>query len=90
MLATLIALNPDFVYIQGLDSIVVVLYTQLSGTSKEGYILPIAKQIYMAYLRPFIEKSTQHLNFKYASLLTSRLLAFYEPDLFRHFSRIGF
>lgn len=77
-------------YIQGLDSIVVVLYTQLAGTSKESYILPIVRQIYITYLRPFIEKETQHLNFKYASLLTSRLLAFYEPVLFRHFSRIGF
>ena len=36
-------MNPDCAYIQGLDSIVVVLYTQLQGTSKSSLILPLLK-----------------------------------------------
>ena len=52
--------------------------------------MPMLKQIYLAYLRPFIEKETHNLNFKYASLLTTRLVALHVPALFRHFKLIGF
>ena len=52
--------------------------------------MPMLKQIYLAYLRPFIEKENHNLNFKYASLLTTRLVALHVPALFRHFKRIGF
>ena len=52
--------------------------------------MPLLKQIYMAYLRPFIEKETHNLNFRYASLLTTRLVAFHVPALFKHFRSIGF
>ena len=48
------------------------------------------KQIYLAYLRPFIEKESHNLNFKYASLLTTRLVALHVPAVFRHFKSIGF
>ena len=78
LLSTFLALNPDCAYIQGLDSIAVVLFSQLQGTSKQSLILPFLKQIHLAYLRPFIEKDTHNLNFRYASLLTSRLIAFHE------------
>jgi len=84
------AINPECVYIQGLDSVAVVLYTQLHGTSYFPFLLPMLKQIYQAFLYPFIDKTSHHLNFKYASTLTSRLLAFHCPALFRHFNRIGF
>ena len=77
-------------YIQGLDSIAVVIYSQLQGSSKDNLTLPFLKQIYLHYLRPFIEKESHNLNFHYASLLTSRLVAFYEPNLFKHFNAIGF
>ena len=90
ILSLFLAMNPDCAYIQGLDSIVVVLYTQLQGTSKSSLILPLLKQINTIYLRPFIEKETHHANFRYASLLTSRLVAFHEPTLYKHFKDICF
>ena len=90
LLSIFLALNPDCAYIQGLDSIAVVLFTQLQGTSKQSLILPLLKQINLVYLRPFIEKETHNPNFRYASLLTSRLVAFHEPRLFKHFKDIGF
>lgn len=90
LLATFLAVNQDVVYIQGLDSVAAVLYTQLHGTSHFSFLLPMLKQIYSSFLSPFIDKHTRHLNFKYASLLTSRLLSFHEPQLFRHFNRVGF
>lgn len=52
--------------------------------------MPMLKQIYLAYLRPFIEKESHNLNFKYASLLTTRLVALNVPAVFSHFKRIGF
>jgi hypothetical protein len=85
LLSTFLVINKDFTYIQGLDSIAVVLFTQLQGTSKSNLILPLLKQIYIMYLKPFIEKETHNLNFTYAALLTSRLVAFHEPVLFAHF-----
>jgi TBC domain-containing protein kinase-like protein len=90
LLTVFIVTNPGYVYIQGLDSIFAVLYVQLHSTNKLELILPIAKCIYVSYVHPFVDKSNNHLNYKYASTLTSRLLAFYEPLLFRHFRRIEF
>jgi len=68
----------------------VVLYTELCPFQKQHLLVPFLKQIYNTYLKPFIEKETHNLNFSYASLLTSRLVAFYEPELFKHFHQIGF
>ena len=90
LLSTFLALNKDCTYIQGLDSVAVVLFTSLQGTTKQCLIMPLLKQIYLAYLRPFIEKDTHNLNFRYASLLMTRLVAFHVPALFKHFKRIGF
>lgn len=90
LLSTFLALNPDCAYIQGLDSVAVVLFVSLQGTTKQYLIMPMLKQIYLAYLRPFIEKESHNLNFKYASLLTTRLVALHVPAVFRHFKRIGF
>mmetsp|Transcript_26014 Transcript_26014/g.18476 ORF Transcript_26014/g.18476 Transcript_26014/m.18476 type:complete len:102 (-) Transcript_26014:937-1242(-) len=88
-LTSFLILNPDFSYIQGLDSITIVLYTEFLD-SKEFMILPLLKTIYSKYLNPFIEKDTNRLNFQYASLVTTRLTSFFEPELFTHFSNIGF
>ena len=90
LLSTFLAVNKDCTYIQGLDSVAVVLLTSLQGTTKQCLIMPMLKQIYMAYLRPFIEKETHNLNFRHASLLTARLVAFHVPALFKHFKGIGF
>jgi len=53
-------------------------------------VLPLLKNMYSKYLNPFIEKETNRLNFQYAALVTNRLTSFFEPELFAHFSNIGF
>ena len=74
-----------------MDSITVVLLTQLMQIKKKRVlILPLLKQIYLTYLRPFIERDTYNLNFRYAALLTKRLVSFHEPELFIHFQNIMF
>lgn len=48
------------------------------------------KQIYMNYLKHFVDKEHNGLSFNYPCLLVTRLLQFYEPELYMHFRNIGF
>ena len=43
LLSTFLALNKDCTYIQGLDSVAVVLFTSLQGTTKQCLIMPLLK-----------------------------------------------
>jgi len=43
LLSTFLALNPDCAYIQGLDSVAVVLFTSLQGMTKQNLIMPMLK-----------------------------------------------
>eukprot|EP00347_Sterkiella_histriomuscorum_P007206 403349853 len=77
-------------YVQGLDSIAVVLYTEYAKIGQEHLIITMMKQIFTNYLRHFIDKETNNLSFKYPCILVKRLLAFYEPELYVHFNEIDF
>jgi len=88
LLKTFLVINEDACYIQGMDSITVVLYTLFPD--KDHLVLPLLKQIFLSYLKPFIDKDTKNLSFTYPCLIVQRLLSFYEPELFNHFNSIDF
>ncbi|CDW91124.1 tbc domain-containing protein kinase-like protein [Stylonychia lemnae] len=77
-------------YVQGLDSIAVVLYTQYLNYSKEFYVISMLKQIFTNFLKHFLDKETNNLSFKYPCILIQRLLSYYEPELYLHFKQIEF
>lgn len=67
-----------------------VLYIEYQDEGKDYLILTMLKQIFINYLRHFIDKETNNLAFKYPCLVMKRLLAFYEPELYLHFKEIEF
>lgn len=91
ILTTFLLINKEeCTYIQGLDSICAAFYITYAGTEKINCVLPLMKQLHVTYLRPFIERDTTNLNFKYANLLMTRLTSFYIPRLSNHFTKINF
>ena len=84
---TFLALNPGCPYIQGLDSITVVLYLEFQA--KPHLILSLLSQIYRNFLSRFLDDK-HNLNFGYSALVLKRLVAFYEPELALHFQEIEF
>lgn len=71
-------------YIQGIDTIASSLYVM--GLENQNYkfmaqLPTLIKHTYEEYSKHFLDPATGHLDFRYSSLLMTRLLVFYEPEL---------
>ncbi|TNV85028.1 hypothetical protein FGO68_gene2242 [Halteria grandinella] len=75
------------VYVQGIDSIAAVLYSEYY--ERDWLVVPMLRQIYNKYLRNFLD-GEGNLCFKYSSLMVKRLLRYYDPELVEHFREIEF
>ncbi len=71
-------------YIQGIDTIASTLYVTGFESQNSSFIEMIPsmlKQIYEEYSQHFLDPDTGHLDFRYSSILMTRLLNFFEPEL---------
>jgi hypothetical protein len=71
----------DHSYVQGLDTICILILLQYKNSKRSYAALPLIRQIYARYLKPFISPSDQNLSFNQAALVVQRLCYFYMPDL---------
>lgn len=71
-------------YIQGIDTIASTLYVTGFESQNNTFIEMIPsmlKQVYEEYSRHFLDPESGHLDFRYSSILMTRLLNFFEPEL---------
>lgn len=71
-------------YIQGIDTIASTLY--VTGFESQNFkfiemIPSMLKQIFQEYSSHFLDPETGHLDFHYSSILMTRLLNFFDPEL---------
>ena len=76
--------NKGVSYIQGIDTIASSLFVMGFESQSPKFIelLPtILKHTYDEFSKHFLDPETGHLDFRYSSLVMTRLLNYFEPDL---------
>ena len=85
IIKSFLTLNLDCCYVQGIDSITVVIYSEY--IDQDAIVLGLLRFVFKSYLNNFIDQ-TKSLSFAYPCLLMARLLRFESPELSNHFNEI--
>lgn len=84
ILTTFLVTSKDVQYIQGIDTIAPTLYTagfEALDSELLEMIPSMLKQIYLEFSTHFLDPSNGQLDFRYTSMLMTRLLNFFDPEL---------
>lgn len=78
-------------YIQGIDTIAATLYVMGYESQDAQFVEMIPsmlRQVYDQYSKHFLDPKSGHLDFRYSSILMTRLLNFFEPELAQEMKEI--